>query len=136
MWKRSVPGCKKSVRMVDLGIATMVPLQLSAVYPRFLTNEPRIVGDKFDWSPCTYSQTQKDDCPFLSACIIDVAPAKGEYVRVYSEILAHDGQEERYEWLSAVNRLDIVRGLKTKPQLLHIGDYKISSEHWQNQLKA
>jgi hypothetical protein len=101
---------------VDWGTATMVPLQFSAVYPRFLTNEPRLVGDMFDWSQCAYSQTQKDDRSFYLQCIIDMAPAKGEYARVYSEILARDDQEERYWWLSAVNRLDIMRALKTKPQ--------------------
>jgi hypothetical protein len=49
-----------------------------------------------------------------------MAPVKGEYARVYSEILARGDQEERYWWLSAVNRLDIMRALKTKPQSLHI----------------
>jgi hypothetical protein len=55
-----------------------------------------------------------------------MALAKGEYARVYSEILARDDQEERYEywWLSAVNRLDIMRALKTKPQSLHIEERK------------
>ncbi|KAI1770581.1 hypothetical protein F4818DRAFT_446197 [Hypoxylon cercidicola] len=102
--------------IVDLGIATMVPLQFSAVYPRFLTNEPRLVGDKFDWSQCAYSQTQEDDRSFYLQCIIDMAPAKGEHARVYSEILARADQEERYWWLSAVNRLDIMRALKTRSQ--------------------
>lgn len=98
----------------------MVPLQFSAVYPRFLTDEPRLVGDKFDWSQCAYSQRQKDDRSFYLQCIIDMAQAKGEYALVYAEILARDDQEERYWWLSAVNRLDIMRALKTKPQSLHI----------------
>ena len=100
----------------------MVPLQFSAVYPRFLTNEPRLVGDKFDWSQCAYSPTQKDDRAFYLRCIMDMARIKGGYARVYSEILARDDQEERYWWLSAVNRLDIMRALKTKPKLLHIND--------------
>lgn len=101
---------------MDLGIATMVPLHFSAVYPHFLTKEPRLVGDKFDWSLCTSSQAQKDDRSFFLQCIVDMAPAKGEYARVSSEILAHDDQEERYWWLSAVNRLNIMRALVTKPQ--------------------
>lgn len=101
--------------ILDLGFATTVPLQFSAVYPRFLTNEPRLEGGKFDWSQCAYSQTQKDDRAFYLQCIIDMAPEKGEYARIYSEILARDDEEERYWWFRAANHLDIMRALKTKP---------------------
>lgn len=75
------------------------------------------MGDGFDWSQCAYSQTQKDDRSFYLQCIVDMAAAKGgEYARVYSEILSRDDEGERYWWLTAVSRLDIMRALKTKPQ--------------------
>ncbi|KAF2016708.1 hypothetical protein BU24DRAFT_321689, partial [Aaosphaeria arxii CBS 175.79] len=85
--------------------------KFSAVYPRFLTNEPRLVGEEFDWAPCAYSQTQKDDRSSYLQCIKDLAPTKGEYAGVYADILSRDNEEEWYWWLSAVNRRDIMRAL-------------------------
>ncbi|KAI0430527.1 hypothetical protein F5Y09DRAFT_226845 [Xylaria sp. FL1042] len=101
--------------IVDMGIATMVPLQFSAVYPRFLTSEPRLIEGVFDWSCCGHSQAQKADRDFYLQCIIDMAPGKGKQACQYAEILALDNQEDRHWWLSAISRLDIMRALKTKP---------------------
>jgi hypothetical protein len=94
----------------------MIPLQFAPVYPRFLVNEPRLTHDGFDWPEFAYSQAQKDDRSFYLQCIIELAPAKGENGRIYSEILARDDQEERYWWFAAVGHLDIMRALQTKPQ--------------------
>jgi hypothetical protein len=44
-----------------------------------------------------------------------MAPTKGEYAQIYSEILASDDQDERHWWLSAVYRVDMMRALKTRP---------------------
>jgi len=43
---------------------------------------------------------------------------------VYSKILARVDQEKKYWCLSAVNRLDIMRALKTKPQSLYTNESK------------
>jgi len=84
---------------------------------------------------CTYSQAQKDDRSFYLQCIIELAPAKGENGRIYSEVLARDDQEERYWWFAAVGHLDIMRALQTKPQgnaissglsLLFLGAWELS----------
>lgn len=103
--------------VLDLGVATLVPLQFSPSYPRFLTNEPRLVRDTYDWSHCVYSPVQKEDRSFYLKCIADMAPAKGDHARIYSEILAREDEEERHWWFSAVNRRDMMRAWKTRPSL-------------------
>ncbi|KAI0964737.1 hypothetical protein F4678DRAFT_455113 [Xylaria arbuscula] len=108
--------------IVDLGTATVVPLQFSTYYPRFLTNEPRLIGDMFDWSQCGYSDVQKADRAFYMQCITNIALQRGEQALHYAEVMARDDQEDRHWWLSAVNRLDIMRALKTKPNPLRGGD--------------
>lgn len=94
----------------------MIPLQFAAVYPRFLTNEPQERGDTFDWSECSYTKVQKEDRTFYLQCIRDMAAERGEYARMYAQILGREDQEERHWWLSAVNRQDMMRALKTKPR--------------------
>ncbi|KAI0103701.1 hypothetical protein GGR51DRAFT_524126 [Nemania sp. FL0031] len=101
--------------IIDMGTATMVPLQFSAVYPRFLTSEPRQIEGVFDWSCCNHSKAQKADRAFFLQCITDMAPRKGEQACRYAEILALDDHEDRQWWLNAVSREDIMRALKTKP---------------------
>lgn len=93
----------------------MIPLQFAAFYPKFLTNEPRQIGDIFDWSQCYYSETQIQDRRFFLQCIKDRAPDKGRHAQIYAEMLSRDDQEDRHWWLSAVFRKDIMKALKTKP---------------------
>jgi hypothetical protein len=100
--------------VLDLGTATLVPLQFSPAYPRFLINEPRLEGETYNWSHCAYSPVQEEDRSFYLKCVADMAPAKGGHACIYSEILARDDEEERHWWLSAVNRRDIMRALKTR----------------------
>ncbi|ATY64096.1 kinase-like domain [Cordyceps militaris] len=101
--------------VIDLGCASMIPLQFSTLYPKFLTNEPRQTGDTFDWSPCCYSEKQVQDRDFYLQCIKEIAPTKGLDAQIYAEILGREDQEARHWWLSAVFRLDMMRALKTKP---------------------
>lgn len=104
--------------IVDLGNATMTPLQFAAFYPRFLTIEPRLMDTEYDWSRCVYSEMQHNDRCFYLQCVSGIAASRGEQERLYAAMLAREDQEERYWWFSAVNRLDIMRALKTKPRLI------------------
>ncbi|KAI1127471.1 hypothetical protein F5Y10DRAFT_194208 [Nemania abortiva] len=108
--------------VLDLGHAAVVPLQFSTYYPRFLTNEPRLLGDTYDWSQCGYSEVQRADRAFYLQCIAEMALRRDELARTYAEIMAHDDQEDRHWWMSAVNRMDMMRALKTRPKTLHGGE--------------
>ncbi|OAQ98759.1 hypothetical protein LLEC1_05794 [Akanthomyces lecanii] len=106
---------RKLSSVIDLGCASMIPLQFSALYPKFVTNEPRKIGNTFDWSQCRYSERQIQDREFFLQCIKEKATTKGHDAQIYAEILGREDQEARHWWLSAVFRVDVMRALKTRP---------------------
>jgi hypothetical protein len=97
-------------------MATMVPLQFSPTYPRFLTKEPFWNGTNFDWSQCMYTKIQEGDRECFLECIKEMAALQGGNACIYAEILAREDQQEKYRWYNAISRIDIMQALKTRPQ--------------------
>lgn len=88
----------------------MVPLQFAAAYPRFLTNEPCLVNGKAHWP--LHSQTLERDRRFYVECIKKIVLSKGGIAQDYYEMLAREDKVQRYWWLSAVGRVDIMRAIR------------------------
>ncbi|KAJ3498919.1 hypothetical protein NLG97_g736 [Lecanicillium saksenae] len=102
--------------VIDLGCASMIPPQFATFYPKFLTNEPRQIGDTFDWSQCRYSERQVQDRDFFLRCIKEKALAKGRDAQIYAELLGKEDQEARHWWLSVVYRVDMPNIIVDDPQ--------------------
>ena len=92
----------------------MVPLQFAAVFPRFLTNEPRIIEDKVHWPRIT-DMMRRDRKVYLD-CIKSIASRRDATANAYFNVLDRADEIDRYWWLSAVNRLDIMRAISTKEE--------------------
>src|SRR3954469_7282932 len=95
--------------VIDWAFATMVPLQFAAVYPRFLTNEPQVTEHEVVWP--RNSAIMERDRQFYLQCIREIALSTGGAAQEYYKILAREDETERYWWLSAIGRLDIMRAL-------------------------
>jgi hypothetical protein len=102
--------------IIDWGFSAMVPLQYAAVYPRFLTNEPQIIRGAVIWPRIT--PTMDRDRQFYLQCIEDIASHRGGIAQDYYEILAREDEIERYWWLSAVGRLDIMKAMRSRNKAL------------------
>ncbi|KAK4132535.1 hypothetical protein BT67DRAFT_443733 [Trichocladium antarcticum] len=90
--------------IIDLGWAEMVPLQFAAVYPRFLTHEPREGAQGFS---VLNSRQMKKDRAFYLECVKTRATQEGGIELDYYRALSRDDEPSRYWWLTAASRIDI-----------------------------
>ncbi|KAK4189872.1 hypothetical protein QBC35DRAFT_379302 [Podospora australis] len=93
---------------IDSGWAEFVPLQFAAVYPRFLTHEPREGAQGFS---ARNTQQMKQDRAFYLECVEIRARREGGFELDYHRTLSRNDEPSRYWWFTAASRIDIHRAM-------------------------